>query len=68
MYDVKENALLALRRASSTCKKGMFLNVEGRLLASSSAFLRMERQVFDEISLQLLSVYLAFLWSLSISL
>lgn len=68
MYDVKEDALLASRRASLICKKGMFLNVERRLLASSSAFLRMERQVFDEISLQFLSVYLAFLWSLSISL
>ena len=39
MYDVKEDALLASRRASLICKKGMFLNVEGRLLASSSAFL-----------------------------
>ena len=39
MYDVKEDALLASRRASLIFKKGMFLNVEGRLLASSSAFL-----------------------------
>ncbi len=68
MCVIKEDALLASRRASLICKKGMFLNVEGPLLASSSAFLRMERQVFDEISLHLLLVYLAFLWSLSISL
>ena len=32
MFSVEEEAFLASRRASSMCKKGMFLNVEGRLL------------------------------------
>ena len=32
MFSVKEEALLASRRASLMCEKGMFLKVEGRLL------------------------------------
>ena len=50
---VEENASLASRRASSACKKGMFSNVEGPLLALSSALSRMERRVVNEIYLQL---------------
>ena len=32
MFSVEEEAFLASKRASSMCKKGMFLTVEGRLL------------------------------------
>lgn len=31
-FSVEEDAFLALRGASSTCKRGMFLNIERRLL------------------------------------
>lgn len=45
MYNVKEDALLASRRASSISKKGMFSTVERRFLASYSASLCMERRM-----------------------
>jgi len=38
---IKEDAFFASRRASSICKKGMYLNAEGPLLPPNSAFLRM---------------------------
>ena len=46
----EEDAFLAPREASSCIKKGMFSNVEGRLLLSSSASFRIERSVITEIS------------------
>ena len=61
MNDVWEYALLAPRRASSTCKRGMFSNVEGPLLVTCShPFSNVEGLVSEE-SLHFLLAYLAFL-------
>ena len=50
MYDVKEDALLASRRASSTHEKGIFLNVEEPLLVAYSAFSQKEKGTIYKIS------------------
>ena len=46
--ELEEDALLASRRASSACKKGMFSNVEGHVLVASSVSPRMERRIVVE--------------------
>jgi hypothetical protein len=55
---MKEDALLALRRASSTRKKGMFSNTVRPLLVASSASPRMEKRVVSEKYQHFLSVRL----------
>ena len=49
----EEDAFHASRRASSTCKKGMFLIAVRPLLVSSSASFQMERGLLIEITQQI---------------
>lgn len=55
-----EDALLAPRKASSCFLKGMFLDEEGRLLETSQGSLRIEKEMFAEISLHFLRVRSGF--------
>ena len=50
MFSVQIYALLARRKRPSWTLKGMFLNVEGHILASSTAFSRKEKGAVCEIS------------------
>ena len=50
MNSVEEDALLASRRASSACKKGMFSDEEGRLLVVYSAFSQKKKGTIYKIS------------------
>ena len=63
MKQNKERPLQASRRASSCPLKGIFSNVEGRLLASSSAFPLKERRMISEISWQSLKTEPVFFFS-----
>ena len=56
---VTEDIPLAARRASSSYKKSMFLNVVRPLLPSYTAFSLNEEGVITEISLQFLFTHLA---------
>ena len=63
MKQNKERPLQASRRASSWPIKGMFSNVEGRLLTSSWAFPLKERRMISEISWQSLKKQSAYFFS-----
>lgn len=62
---VTEDVPLATRRASSSYKKSMFLNVVRTLLPSYTAFSLNEEGVITEISLQFLLTRLASLLQLT---
>ena len=68
MNSYEEGALHAPRRACSTRKKGMFLNVKRPLLVSSPSFSRIKKETVTETSLQFALTHIVFLLLLLIVL